>query len=123
MMATGLLSDPPAQSALLGAAQWIEALLLGLVAVAVAIIAVACLGIWTLQGRIPVRRGMVIVVGCFILFGAPTIAAGFEQAIAGIDIERTPDLAPVVRSPSPAPTPPSPPPGYDPYSGASVPVR
>jgi type IV secretory pathway VirB2 component (pilin) len=123
MMATGLLSDPPTQSALLGVAYWVKALLLGPVAVAIAVIAVACLGILILQGRIPVRRGVVIVVGCFILFGAPTIAAGLEDVIAGTDIERIPDPAPIVRSPSPAPTSPPTSPGYDPYSGASVPVR
>jgi hypothetical protein len=70
-----------------------------------------------LSGRLPVRRGLVVTLGCFILFGAPAIARGImgsATALAGPQ--------PVVRDDPTLSPPPSPisPAVDDPYAGASV---
>ncbi len=117
------LSTDLGGSAIYGAAQWIQAALLGSLATTVAVIAVAFVGVAMLAGRIDLRRGATIVVGCFILFGAPTIAAGLMRAseLSGTAA----DVAVVVAAPPPPPPPTVVPPStpYDPYAGASVPSR
>jgi type IV secretion system protein VirB2 len=56
--------------------RWLQGTLLGTLATAVALIAVASVGFLLLSGRIDVRRGAQVIFGCFVLFGASTIAAG-----------------------------------------------
>lgn len=104
---------------------WIEGTLLGTVATAVAVIAVAWIGFLMLSGRIDVRRSTRVILGCFIIFGASTIAAGIQAAIFGSDSGATtaeadalpyyPPAAPVPSQSVPAAT--------DPYAGAAVPRR
>lgn len=105
------------------AAGWIQAALLGSVATTVAILAVAAVGLLMLTGRVNVRRGAIVILGCFILFGASTIANGLRGAAAAIPGEtpllvavspRAPviDLSPVASDPAPA--------SSDPYAGASI---
>lgn len=117
------LSDPSGSAALTAAAHWISNTLLGSVATAIAVIAVASVGLLMLSGRIDVRRAATIVVGCFVLFGAPTIVAGIRGAASGLDA--APSDAAAIATPPPQPlAEPSrtaPPVGYDPYAGASVP--
>ncbi|MCW2404406.1 type IV secretory pathway VirB2 component (pilin) [Sphingobium sp. B1D7B] len=117
------LSDPADDSVLLAAVNWVEGTLLGTLATTVAIIAVAALGFMMLAGRVDYRRGATVILGCFILFGASTIAAGIQslQAIAtGSDLAAEPEV--VQSEPPPAPiVVPSQLPAYDPYAGASVP--
>lgn len=60
-------------------ARWIEAVMLGEIALGVCIIAVAFIGALMLTGRLPLRDGARVVVGCFVLLGAPVIAAGFAE--------------------------------------------
>ena len=109
-------------SVLVTAVQWVEDALLGTVATAIAVIAVASIGFMMLTGRINVRRGGTIVLGCFILFGAKAMVSGLQSAMAG-----SPGPAPVAAPPPappplrPAPTPTVPRAPYDPYAGASVP--
>lgn len=64
----------PVMSPLIEAAKWVEALLLGQVGTVVAILAVAWTGALMLQGRLALLTGLRVVMGCFILFGAPVIA-------------------------------------------------
>lgn len=106
---------------------WLQGTLLGIIATAVAVIAVASVGFLMLAGRIDVRRAVQVILGCFVLFGASTIAAGIEGALAG-----TPDQSAQPATESPPPDYPSaPPPMYpqqkppvtDPYAGAAVPTR
>lgn len=59
---------------------WLQGALLGSATTMVAIIAIALFGVLMLSGRIDWRRGVRIVIGCFILFGAPTIAEGLLGA-------------------------------------------
>lgn len=118
----GSLADPPGSSVLGAAVSWLGGTLLGTVATSVAIIAVAAVGIAMLGGRIDARRGLTVVLGSFLLFGAATIAAGlrsFAPDAAGPDLGSAPPPVPV---PAPAAAPPASAPdaGYDPYAGASV---
>lgn len=76
--ATGL-TDPQGSSPIVSAVQWLQGTLLGTVATVVAVIAVACVGFLMLSGRMDWRRGGVVILGCFILFGAVSIVAGIRS--------------------------------------------
>ena len=115
------LSVPPGSSALLGAVQWIQGTLLGTLATTVAVIAIAWIGFGMLSGRINIQRGATTILGCFILFGAPAIASGLMTAVDAVGPTPVPVTAPVPPPPPPPPLAPRTP--YDPYAGASVPVR
>ncbi len=54
--------------------------MLGTVATVAAVVAVAVVGMLMLTGRINWRYGMVVIIGCFILFGAGSIVAGIQAA-------------------------------------------
>ena len=58
--------------------------LLGNVATSAAVIAIAVVGFLMLTGRIEWRRGIVVVVGAFIIFGAVTIVAGIRSLAGGL---------------------------------------
>ncbi|MEY2942585.1 MAG: hypothetical protein RLY97_599, partial [Pseudomonadota bacterium] len=68
---------------LVGAARWVEGTMLGSVATIVAVIAVASVGFMMLTGRMNWRHGAVVILGCFILFGAASIVAGIRSAALG----------------------------------------
>jgi type IV secretory pathway VirB2 component (pilin) len=119
------LADPTGSSALVAAVQWLQGTLLGTVATSVAVICVAGIGLMMLSGRIDLRRGASVVVGCFILFGASSIAAGIH-ALAGAGPVTTAE--PVYQvdpwlPPPPVQAPPVPAAAADPYAGAAVPTR
>jgi type IV secretory pathway VirB2 component (pilin) len=116
--------EQPGGVALVSAVRWVEGVLLGPVATAVAVIAVAGLGAMMLGGRIDVRRGARVILGCFILFGAAAIAESLER-LAGSGPLFAPSPAPVA-----AAIPDEPPPARslvagnpDPYAGASLPAK
>lgn len=114
------LVQPTGSSVLVGAVQWLQGAMLGTVATSLAVIAIALLGFGMLTGRIDVRRAFAAILGCFIIFLAPSIAAGILEAskteVANIS------GAPAA-SPSPLPSFNASPEPYDPYAGASVPTR
>lgn len=113
-------------SALTTAVTWLEGVLLGSVATAVATIAVAGVGFMLLTGRVHYRKGAQVVIGCFILFGAPTIVAGVTSASASIGGGSGPAPEVVVSPPvavAPMPAPAQPPGNYDPFAGASAPTN
>ena len=111
---------PTDASAITAATGWIEAVLTGPVATALATLAIAGVGFGLLAGRIAVRRAVQVVLGCFILFGAPVLVQELTAALRGNSVA-VPDMAngPPV-SPPPAPRQP---PGGDPYAGAAVPME
>lgn len=76
------LADPQGSGAIIGAARWVQGTLLGTVATVVAVIAVAVVGLLMLSGRINWRYGAVVILGCFILFGAASIVAGIQSTAA-----------------------------------------
>jgi type IV secretory pathway VirB2 component (pilin) len=75
--------DPEGSGVLVGAVNWLQGTLLGTVATVVAVIAVAAVGFMMLTGRVNWRHGAVVVLGCFILFGAASIVAGIRAAAGG----------------------------------------
>ena len=114
-----MVSPDPSGSALVGATDWLRDLLLGQAGTTVAVVAVATVGLLMLSGRLAVKQGVTVVIGCFILFGAGTIADGLLTGGARSEDMALPPPTPQV---SYRPTVPKPQP-YDPYAGASVPTQ
>jgi type IV secretion system protein VirB2 len=75
-------ADPAGSGVVVSAVNWLQGTLLGTVATVVAVIAVASVGFMMLTGRINWRHGAVVILGCFILFGAGSIVAGIQSAAA-----------------------------------------
>lgn len=112
---TAPLTDPTGSSALVEAARWINDALLGTVATTIGVIAIALVGFAMLSGRVDWRRGMMVIFGCFLLFGARSIVGGL--------LPQGDNFVPMVSAPLLSPA--GPPPEdqvYDPYAGAA-PVR
>ena len=76
--------DPQGSGAITGALGWIQGTLLGSVATAVAVIAVACVGLMMLTGRMNWRFGATVVIGLFILFGAGAIVGGIRTVATDV---------------------------------------
>jgi type IV secretory pathway VirB2 component (pilin) len=115
---TAFSSSPDAAPALFSSVEWVRDLLTGSIGTSIAVLAIAWLGFALLQGRIPVRAGARVVLGCFILFGSPVIAAAFLQMAHP---EPTEPTAMATQVAPPTILLPSHPPQFDPYAGASVP--
>lgn len=77
------MQDPEGSGVIINAVNWLQGTLLGTVATTVAVIAVAVVGFMMLTGRINWRHGTVVIMGCFILFGAASIVAGIRSAAVG----------------------------------------
>ena len=75
--------DPEGSGVIVSAVTWLQGTLLGTVATVAAVIAVAAVGFMMLTGRIDWRRGAIVILGCFILFGAASIVAGIQSAATG----------------------------------------
>lgn len=70
--------NPQGSGPIVAALGWLQGTLLGNVATAVAVIAVAMVGFMMLTGRINWRFGGTVIVGCFVLFGASAIVSGIQ---------------------------------------------
>lgn len=77
-------SDPAGSSPILAALNWVQGTLLGNVATTAAVIAVAAVGFLMLTGRIEWKRGLTVIVGAFIIFGAVSIVAGIRSLAQGM---------------------------------------
>ena len=75
-------ADPRGSGPIVAALGWLQGTLLGNVATAVAVMAVAAVGFMMLTGRMNWRFGATVIIGCFILFGAASIVAGIQSAAA-----------------------------------------
>ncbi|WP_373487501.1 TrbC/VirB2 family protein [Blastomonas sp.] len=75
--------DPAGSGPIVSAVGWLQGTLLGNVATAVAVIAVAAIGFLMLTGRINWKYGATVVLGLFILFGAASIVAGIRSVAGG----------------------------------------
>jgi len=75
--------DPQGSGPIVAALGWLQGTLLGNVATAVAVMAVAAVGFMMLTGRMNWRFGATVVIGIFILFGAGTIVAGIQGVSGG----------------------------------------
>lgn len=78
------VNDPAGSSPLLAALAWVQGTLLGNLATTAAVIAVAAVSFLMLTGRIDWRRGLTVVVGAFIIFGAVSIVAGIRSLAGGL---------------------------------------
>lgn len=77
-------ANPAGSSPLVAALEWVQGTLLGNLATTAAVIAVAVVGYMMLTGRMEWRRGLMVVVGAFIIFGAVSIVAGIRGLAQGI---------------------------------------
>ena len=75
-------ANPQGSGPIVAALRWLQGTLLGNVATAVAVMAVAAVGFMMLTGRLNWRFGATVIIGCFILFGAASIVAGIQSAAA-----------------------------------------
>lgn len=75
-------ADPQGSGPVVAALSWLQGTLLGNVATAIAVMAVAAIGFMMLTGRMNWRFGATVIVGVFILFGAATIVAGIQSTVA-----------------------------------------
>ena len=78
--AQAVQQDPAGSGPIVNALAWLQGTLLGNVATAVAVMAVAAVGFMMLTGRLNWRFGATVILGVFILFGAGTIVAGIQGA-------------------------------------------
>lgn len=76
-------TNPAGSGPINAALGWIEGTLMGSLATTAAVIAVAVVGLMMLTGRIDWRRGLTVILGAFILFGAATIVAGIRGVATG----------------------------------------
>lgn len=101
---------------IIASALWFENLLLGYVATSIAIVAIGAAGFGMLGGRLDVRKGALIVFGCFLLFGAPAIASGLLHVLGRSDerVDSVPSPVPPAITQPPSTNP------FDPYTGRTV---
>jgi len=71
---------PQGSSPIVNAMVWMQSILLGPIATSLAVMAVAAVGFMMLTGRMNWRFGATVIIGVFIIFGAPVIVAGIAGA-------------------------------------------
>ena len=115
---------PGDTSSVVQSVHWVEAALSGKIATAIAVIFLAFIGVTMLTGRLPTRRGIYIIFGCFVIFSSSTIARGLIVDMAAPASEPKAVTHTQIYLPSkpteldrPSFNP------FDPYAGASVPQR
>lgn len=119
MTVRGSLFDAPTSTPLGPASSWVVGAISGSLATALCVVAVALVGVLMLRGRLAVKDGAMLVVGCFVLFGASTLAAALMSV--GEDASYASARAPIGPAAYAPELPPPPPPvQYDPYAGASI---
>lgn len=75
-------ANPQGSGPIVAALGWLQGTLMGHVATAVAVMAVAAVGLMMLTGRMNWRFGATVILGCFILFGAGAIVSGIQSVSA-----------------------------------------
>lgn len=75
-------ANPAGSGPIVAALSWLQGTLMGNVATAVAVMAVAAVGFMMLTGRLNWRFGATVIIGCFVLFGAGAIVSGIQSAAA-----------------------------------------
>ena len=113
----------PSANAIASALLWVQSVLLGSVAGVLAVLAIAAVGLLMLTGRIDGRRAATVVAGCFIIFGASTIATGILGTFSGqpagyaVQAETNVPYYPPSTAASGGQS------AYDPYAGAALAPR
>jgi type IV secretory pathway VirB2 component (pilin) len=72
--------SPQGSGPLVAAVNWVVALLTGPIAISVGVVAVAICGFMMLTGRLNWKHGLTVLIGLFIVFGAPAIVVGIRGA-------------------------------------------
>lgn len=106
----------PQAGAIADAALWVDGVMTGSLALGLATLGVAGIGFAMLSGRFQIRRGIAVIVGCFLILGAPAMARGImgmtgpsvAVPVAAIEPPPRPVEAKKVRTVD------------DPYAGASL---
>jgi type IV secretory pathway VirB2 component (pilin) len=75
-------ANPQGSGPIVAALSWLQGTLMGNVATAVAVMAVAAVGFMMLTGRLNWRFGATVIIGCFVLFGAGAIVTGIQSTAA-----------------------------------------
>lgn len=83
VQAQAVASNPAGSGPVVAALTWLQGTLLGNVATAIAVMAVAAVGMMMLTGRLNWRFGATVIIGCFILFGAGAIVSGIQATAMG----------------------------------------
>lgn len=123
-MTLGMTAGDP--SVLAVALDWLRGTLLGALGTSVAVLTVASVGFLMVTGRVDVRRAGQVILGCFILFGASTIASGILAVLQGKGNGIEPPMpvsAPLPDYPVAPPATQGSPSVFDPYAGAALPQR
>jgi type IV secretion system protein VirB2 len=113
------LTDAPPASAISAATGWASDLIFGPLATSIAVIAIAWIGFAMLIGRIDIRRGLWVVIGCFLLFGARGITDGL-RSVAASDANPPAAVAPPPPSYAKPPARRQTANAFDPYAGGTV---
>ena len=112
------LTDPPADSPIAEGMMWVQSVALGPATTTIAVIAVAAIGFLMLSGRLELRRSIVVVIGCFILFNAFIITSVLTQ-LSFASENTNPDREASLKNSQSSRLSHN---VYDPYAGASVPL-
>ena len=75
-------ANPQGSGPIIAALSWLQGTLMGNVATALAVMAVAAVGFMMLTGRMNWRFAATVIFGCFILFGAGAIVSGIQSVAA-----------------------------------------
>jgi type IV secretion system protein VirB2 len=78
-LAQTVVTNPAGSGPILAALGWIQGTLLGNLATTAAVIAIAIVGLMMLTGRMDWRRGLTVILGAFIVFGAAAIVSGIRS--------------------------------------------
>ena len=81
--AQAIAANPQGSGPIVAALAWLQGTLLGNVATAIAVMAVAAVGFMMLTGRMNWRFGATVIIGTFILFGAGAIVSGIQSVAVG----------------------------------------
>lgn len=111
------LFDTTGGTSLTASATWIESVVLGDAAIGLCVVGVAVIGALMLTGRLPLREGTRVAVGCFVLLGAPVIAHDLRERGSPFG---SGSQGAVLISAQSTPRPELPPETYNPYAQASV---
>ncbi|MBB3360356.1 MULTISPECIES: TrbC/VirB2 family protein [unclassified Novosphingobium] len=119
---TASLFEPAHIQAFGVVADWLREVLSGSLATALCVVAISLVGLSLFQGRLRLQRAALVVVGIFLLLGAPMISAriigNLHPALpASTDTTFVPPPAISQNRPALSPN------GFDPYAGASVPMQ
>jgi type IV secretory pathway VirB2 component (pilin) len=119
-LVNGPQSTTAHENAFAASSAWIQALLTGSIAAAIAVVAIASIGLLMLSGRVDLRRGGRVILGCFVVFGAAILAKGFLGAAEVKSQTRSTDRVFTAAAPLSQPTSVSQPRISDPYAGAAL---